>query len=73
VIEDGERQLLDVVLTGAPPSRFAGRLHGRQEQADERADDGDHNEQFDEREGPTFRRLEIVRMHASLGPSVRAH
>ena len=50
MIQDRERQLLDVVLAGAPPSRFAGRLHRRQEQADERADDGDHNQKFDERE-----------------------
>ena len=28
---------------------FAGLLHGRQEEAEEDADDGDHDEQFDER------------------------
>ena len=31
--------------------RFAGRLHGRQEQTDQRGDDGNHHEQFDEGEG----------------------
>ena len=34
----------------AAPRRFAGGLHGRQEQGDEHADDGNDHEQFDERE-----------------------
>jgi hypothetical protein len=31
--------------------RFAGGLHGRQEQRNEHTNDCDHDEQFDEREG----------------------
>ena len=33
-----------------PPGRTAGRLNRRQEEADERADDGDHHQQLDQRE-----------------------
>ena len=43
-----QRELTDIVATGTPPRRLAGALHRRQEQADERADDGDHDEQLDE-------------------------
>ena len=42
--------LLHVVLALAQPRAFAGSLHRRQEQPDERADDGDDDQQFDQRE-----------------------
>jgi hypothetical protein len=42
-------QLLEIVLAGAPPRCLAGRLHGRQQEADERADDGDHHQELDQR------------------------
>jgi hypothetical protein len=32
-----------------PPRRLAGHLHGRQEQGDEHADNGNHHQQLDER------------------------
>ena len=43
-------ELLEVVRTGDAASGLASRLHGRQEQADENADDRDHDKQFHERE-----------------------
>jgi hypothetical protein len=46
----GQAHLLDVVGTLHPAAGLPGRLHGRQEQADERRDDRDHHEKFDERE-----------------------
>ena len=42
--------LLEVVGALSPPRTFAGRLDGRQQQADEDADDGNHDQQFDQRE-----------------------
>ena len=46
----GQPDLVEVVLAGGAASRFAGRLHRGQEQADEHADDADHHEQFHEGE-----------------------
>ena len=57
VITDAEAQLLEIVGTAHPSPSLAGRLHCRQQQADERADDGDHDQQFDEREALTNRGL----------------
>ena len=52
-VRHGEADLTDVVDTRVAATGFAGRLDGRQQHADERADDGDDDEQFDEREaGP---------------------
>jgi hypothetical protein len=42
--------LLQVVRTLSATGRLAGRLHGGQEQADERANDGDDCQEFHERE-----------------------
>ena len=50
VIVERQRDLPEVIGATGPPGRLAGRLHRRQEQADERADDGDHHEEFDQRE-----------------------
>jgi hypothetical protein len=50
-VQAGERQLLDVVHALDAPRGLAGRLDRRQEQRHENADDGDHDEQLDEREG----------------------
>ena len=46
-------ELLEIVQTAIPPSRLAGLLNRRQQQADKDADDGDHNEEFDEGERRT--------------------
>jgi hypothetical protein len=46
-------QLMQVIPALRAAGRLAGVLHGRQEQSDEDRDDGDHDQQFDEREaGP---------------------
>jgi hypothetical protein len=44
------RELLDVIAALDHASRFAGGLDRRQQQCDERADDGDHDQEFDKGE-----------------------
>jgi len=46
-----ERQphLLEIIRALQPPARSPCRLHGRQEQGDEDANDGDHHQELDER------------------------
>jgi hypothetical protein len=44
-----EPQLLEVITAGVAPGRLTGSLHRREQQTDERADDGDHDQEFDER------------------------
>ena len=53
IVEQRETQLLHVVGAGTAAGRFARRLDGRQQKTDERADDGDHHEQFHERKAGT--------------------
>ena len=48
-----QTELLEVVGTLNPPCRLADFLHGRQQEADEDGDDGDHDEQLDQGEGPS--------------------
>ena len=50
VIVQCQPLLMQIVLTGHPPGRFAGHLHGRQQQRNEHADNRDHDEQLDQRE-----------------------
>ena len=50
VIVSCDPQLLEVVPAGALAGGLTGRLHRGQEQTDERADDGDHDQEFDKRE-----------------------
>jgi hypothetical protein len=47
---DGEAKLSEVVAARRASGRFAGLLHGGEQQRDEDANDGDDDEQFDERE-----------------------
>jgi hypothetical protein len=42
--------LLQVVVAFGPPGCFASRLYGGQQQSDQDSDDGNHYQQFDERE-----------------------
>ena len=49
VVVDRQADLLEVVLALGASGRFARRLHGRQQQSDQHADDGDDHQQFDER------------------------
>ena len=50
VLVQRQTDLLQVVAALHPPRRFAHRLHRRQQQCDQDADDRDDNEQFDQRE-----------------------
>jgi hypothetical protein len=45
-----DADLLQVVVATGSPRRFAGSLHGRQQQCDQDADDCDDHQQLDERE-----------------------
>ena len=56
VVCQREADLPQVVLARGSPGRFSGRLHRRQEQAHECADDGDHDQELDEREAMPSRR-----------------
>jgi hypothetical protein len=47
--------LLQVVGALGAAGRFAGRLHGGQKQRHEDADDGDHDQQFDQRKSASER------------------
>jgi hypothetical protein len=49
-----EAHLFEVVRAIRPTGCFAGCLHGRQQEADEHADDGDHHQEFDERKAPSL-------------------
>ena len=56
VILHCQRQLLYVVEALDPPGRLAGLLHGRQQQRHQHPDNGDHDQQFYERETTASRR-----------------
>ena len=49
VVMHAQADLLQIVRALRAPGRFAGRLHGRQQQRHQHADDGDHHQQLDER------------------------
>ena len=49
VVVQGRTKLLQVVVALGPPRRFAGRLDRGQQQRDQDADDGDHDQQFNQR------------------------
>jgi len=51
----GESNLFHVIAALRSPRRFAGSLDGRQQQGNQNANDGDHNQQFDQREATTMR------------------
>ena len=46
----GEAKLFEIIAALNARRGLADLLHGRQEQADEDGDDGDHHKQFNERE-----------------------
>ena len=50
VVVQGQADLLQVVDALGAAGGLARRLHGGQEQADQDGDDGDHHQQFDQRE-----------------------
>ena len=47
IIVKRQTHLLQVIQALCAPRRLAGRLHRRQQQRHQDADDGDHDEQFD--------------------------
>jgi hypothetical protein len=47
---DGDSHLLEVIGALGSPGRFAGELHRGKQQGDEHANDGNHNQQFDQGE-----------------------
>ena len=51
----GVHDLLDLIGALRPPGRLAGRLDRRQQQGDQDANDGDHDQQFDQREAGAAR------------------
>ena len=51
VIVHRQSNLLQIVQALGPPRRFPRRLNGGQQQGDQDADDGDHHQQLDQREG----------------------
>ncbi len=64
IIVHRQANLLEVVGALHAPRGFAGRLHSRQQERDEYADDGDHDQKFNER-----KRLAIDASHNTPCPS----
>ena len=56
VILKSDPELLEIVLALRAAGRLAGLLYGRQQKGYENRDDGDHHQQFDDRES-TFASL----------------
>ncbi len=54
VVEGGEGDLLEVVHTLRPRGRLAHLLHGRQQQADQDRENGDHDQQLKQREAASY-------------------
>jgi hypothetical protein len=54
---NGDAELLEIVAARHPPGRFAGRLHGRQKERNQHADNGDHHKQLNERKAAPERGL----------------
>jgi len=50
VVEQPHADLPHIILARHPPRRFARRLNGRKQQRDQNADNGDHHQQFHQRE-----------------------
>ena len=72
VIVDAEAELLEVVSARGPAGRFPSCLHGRQQEAHERANDGDHDQEFHEGEPPRPTSVDgTQRPHTTAGHIVR--
>jgi len=64
VLREGQGDLFQVVLALRPPCAFPGRLHCRQQEGDQDADDRDDHQQFNQgknRVGDPWRHLEPVK------------
>jgi len=77
VIMNREPQLFEIVLAGTLPSGLAGCLYRGQEQAYERADDRNHDQEFDKRktaEIPLTRTpIHHFMTHTQSSPHVACH
>ncbi len=60
IVVAGQGQLLHLVDAFRPAGGFASGLDGGEEQGDEHANDGDHDQQFDERETTPERLLHVL-------------
>jgi hypothetical protein len=58
-----QSDLTEVVLAGGSPGRLSRRLNGGQEQSDQDANNGDHDEQLNERKANPARAPESKRHH----------
>ena len=66
----GDAELVEVALALHPPRRFPRGLDRRKRQPDKNANDGDDDQEFDERKGPSPRGHEkMVRFHGSILPA----
>ncbi len=63
VVVAGEHELLDVVRALRASCRFSGGLNGRQQQGDQDADDGDHDQQLHEGEAGSASWYKRTRNH----------
>jgi hypothetical protein len=54
VVVAGESLLLQVIATAHPPRGLTGRLHSRQQQRHQDADDRDHHQQLNKSECKSF-------------------
>ena len=67
IVVHRQRHLLQIVEALHPPGRFAGRLHRRQEQCHQHADDGNDHQQLHQREAEAARRSSHDRMTPQEG------
>lgn len=51
IVEGRQTELLEMVHALQLASGFSGRLHGRQQQANQKTDDCDYHQQLDQRKG----------------------
>ena len=63
---DGHAELLEVVHARGSTRGLSCRLHSRQQQANQRRDDRDHDQQFHEREAASARDVRVVPHEPSL-------
>ena len=68
VVLQGDPELAEIVGAAGPPGRLACRLHCGQQQAHEDSEDGDHHEEFDEREPPGVWQTGPSRSHIRTSP-----
>ena len=67
-VEDAQADLLEVVDALGAAGGLAGRLHRRQQQADQHGDDRDHHQQLDQGEARTTMPGPGVKTHGMIAP-----